>query len=222
MNNNFGNTSNQNTANSFNRQQQQQPATNQNQNQRAPAPASGLNNFNGNQQAPSRNSMGGGNFNSNNNNNSNNNFNNNNNQRPSNNNNSNKVYNQNENIPPSGGNNFKGQQEQKRGPVSYINHNQFNVPEEEFLALNVLAPYAPFVIKVRITSKSDLRTFNKQGGMGEGHVFSADLIDKEGNEITASFFGDAAVKFAPILEENAVYIMRNGNVKMVNSKFNRK
>jgi replication factor A1 len=218
-----------NSNNSFNKQQQQQPpaaAVNQqssNFNQRASNPPTN--------QAPSRNSMGGGNnFNNNNNNNnmmnnmnSNNNNNNNNfnNQRNMNPSNSNKFINQNENIPPSG-NSFKGQQDQKRGSISYLNQNQFNVPEEEFLALNQLAPYAPFIIKARITNKSGLRTFAKQNSMGTGHVFSVDLIDKEGNEITATFFGEAAEKFHEVLEENAVYIMRNGNVKMVSSKYNKK
>ena len=48
---------------------------------------------------------------------------------------------------------------------------------------------------------------------------NVDLIDKEGTQIQATFFGDAVYKFAPILKENKVFLLANGQVKIANKKF---
>jgi len=108
----------------------------------------------------------------------------------------------------------------KGGSVRFINPNKYSGLEDEFQPVESLAPYSPFIIKVRVTSKSDMRTFRQ--GMGEGKLFTAEVIDKDGSEITCTFFGEAAEKFYPILKENGVYIMRDGNVRMQNSKYNKK
>lgn len=47
-----------------------------------------------------------------------------------------------------------------------------------------------------------------------------EMIDKDGTQIAATFFGEEAVKrFAPILKENKVYLFANGQVKLANKKF---
>ena len=108
-------------------------------------------------------------------------------------------------------------------PLSMSNYrpDPRDIPEEELLSVNQLAAYTPFVIKVRVTSKSDIRPFTKATGE-KGHLFSVDLIDKEGHEISATFFGDAVDKFYPCIEENKVYFMRDGYVKMVAGKYRKK
>jgi len=73
-------------------------------------------------------------------------------------------------------------------------------------------------IKARCTSKSDLRSYMRNGQ--QGNVFSADLLDHEGGEIRCSFFGDAANKFFDILEKGKVYTFANGSVKVANKKYN--
>jgi hypothetical protein len=41
-------------------------------------------------------------------------------------------------------------------------------------------------------------------------LLNIDLIDKEGTQIQATFFGDAAHKFYGILEEDHVYLFSGG------------
>jgi len=108
----------------------------------------------------------------------------------------------------------------KHGSVSFINSDQLVDLNDEFLSVGQLAPFSQFTIKVRVTRKSDLRSFRQ--GVGEGKVFTVDVIDKEGCETTVTFFGEAADHFYHIMEENTVYIMRGGNVKLNNSKFGKK
>lgn len=54
---------------------------------------------------------------------------------------------------------------------------------------------------------------------GEGCLMNIDIIDKEGTQIQATFFNEAANKFHPILQENHVYLFSNGQVKLANKKF---
>lgn len=128
-----------------------------------------------------------------------------------------------ENIPPTG-----IQSSGKKSLVKYLNNNQLNITESEFTGVNQLIAFNPFVFKGRVTSKSDLRTFTKDNK--DNTVFSVDMIDKEGSEITVTFFGDAATTYHSQLDVNAVYVMRNGSsnskpcgsVRMINSKFSKK
>ena len=134
------------------------------------------------------------------------------------------FINQNENIPPYGTNNNNNNNSKggKRvSAVSFIN-DASNIPDNEFIPVNLLAPFSQFLIKVRVTNKSDVREFKKNGGPEMGKLFSVDLIDKEGYEISATFFGDAVDKWFPVIFENQVYIMGGGQVKVINSKFNKK
>jgi len=131
--------------------------------------------------------------------------------------------NQNENIPPYGSNANQQKGGKRQSAISYFdNNNVGHIPDNEFLSVNQLAPFTPFVIKVRVTNKSEIREFKKANSMEMSKVFSVDLIDKEGNEISATFFGQSAEHWYPQIHENGVYIMREGQVKMVNSKFNKK
>lgn len=131
-----------------------------------------------------------------------------------------------ENVAPNGQKPVQNQNQQpqfkKSGSITMLNNTNFaNISEDEFLSFKQLAPYTPFTIKARVTLKSDKRTFQKQNGGGESTLFSCELLDKEGNEIGATFFGEAVDAFFNVIQENKVYIMMNGNVKMANPKFNR-
>ena len=50
-------------------------------------------------------------------------------------------------------------------------------------------------------------------------MFSIDLLDFLGTQIQATFFGDAAEKFNPVVSENHVYLFSKGTVKPANQKF---
>merc|ERR1719359_450186 len=67
--------------------------------------------------------------------------------------------------------------------------------------------------------KSPLRTFNGRGGT-PGQVFHCELLDAEGGEIRASFFGSAVDKFFGVLEVGKVYCLSKGTVKVANRQYN--
>lgn len=128
-----------------------------------------------------------------------------------------------ENLPPYG-----SQSAGKNSQIKYLNRNQLNITENEFMSVNQLVAHSIFVLKGRVTAKSDLRSFTKEGR--DNNVFSVDLIDKEGSEITVTFFGEAALQYQSEFEVNTVYVLKNGTkngkdagtVRMVNSKFSKK
>lgn len=76
-----------------------------------------------------------------------------------------------------------------------------------------------WVIQARITSKSDIRSWDK-GPDNSGRLFSIDLIDKAGNEIKATFFHEAVDLFYGALNVGAVYNFSNGTLKVANPQFN--
>lgn len=79
-----------------------------------------------------------------------------------------------------------------------------------------------WTIKARVTSKSDMRTWDKADkGGSKGKLFSVDLLDKEGGQIRATMFNDAADKFFAILQEGKVYTFTKGNLKPANKQFTR-
>lgn len=63
-------------------------------------------------------------------------------------------------------------------------------------------------IRARITKKGDKKEY--KNARGEGVLLNIDLIDKEGTQIQATFFGEAVHKFFNILQENHVYLFANG------------
>mmetsp|Transcript_46462 Transcript_46462/g.137308 ORF Transcript_46462/g.137308 Transcript_46462/m.137308 type:complete len:458 (-) Transcript_46462:27-1400(-) len=78
---------------------------------------------------------------------------------------------------------------------------------------------AAWLIRARITAKSQMRTFGRPGTAG-GKVFSADLLDAEGGQIRASFFGAAADLFAAKLEQGKCYTFSRGSVRIANRQYN--
>ena len=89
---------------------------------------------------------------------------------------------------------------------------------DDFTPISALVGFTSgFVIKAKITKKSGLRTYQKNGA--DGHVFSIDLVDNDGGEIQGSFFGETAQEYHPKLEEDKVYIFSGGAVKMANQRF---
>jgi len=67
-----------------------------------------------------------------------------------------------------------------------------------------------WIIKVRVTRKYELRSWNNHKGSGE--VLSLDLIDAQGCMIQGSFFNQLALRFYPRITEGNVYLVSNGSV----------
>jgi replication factor A1 len=69
--------------------------------------------------------------------------------------------------------------------------------------IEALSPYAnKWTIKVRVTSKSDIRTWHKASG--DGKLFSVNLLDESG-EIRATAFNQEVDQFYDLLQEGSVY-----------------
>lgn len=82
------------------------------------------------------------------------------------------------------------------------------------LALN---PYqSNWVIKARVTAKSEMRSWANQ--RGEGKLFSVDLLDQTG-EIRALAFNDVAEKLFQVLQVGQVYYIARCSLKLANTKF---
>ena len=84
------------------------------------------------------------------------------------------------------------------------------------MLIKQVVPFQYFIIKARISKKSEVRKYNKNGQ--DGQVFSIDLLDEEGSEIQGSFFRDSVDKWFPLLEEKKLYFISEGQVKMSNLK----
>ncbi|KAL1530907.1 hypothetical protein AB1Y20_001798 [Prymnesium parvum] len=85
------------------------------------------------------------------------------------------------------------------------------------MPITALNPYSNrWLIKVRVTSKGDLRTFETKTGAMQ--VFHMDLCDESG-EIRATAWREAAEKFFPLIEVGKVYLVARGQLKLANKKF---
>ncbi|XP_077222798.1 replication protein A 70 kDa DNA-binding subunit B-like [Tasmannia lanceolata] len=81
-----------------------------------------------------------------------------------------------------------------------------------------LNPYQGiWTIKVRLTSKGNLRTY--KNARGEGHVFNVEFTDEDGTQIQATMFNEAANKFYPKFELGKVYYISRGTLKVANKQF---
>ncbi|KAG8937310.1 Replication factor A protein 1 [Tulasnella sp. 418] len=81
-----------------------------------------------------------------------------------------------------------------------------------------LNPYQnKWVIKVRVTQKSDIRTFS--GKNGEGKLFTVTLMDETG-EIRATAFNNVVDDLYDKLEEGKVYYISKARVNIAKKKFN--
>lgn len=90
-----------------------------------------------------------------------------------------------------------------------------NMPTIPIKALN---PYQQkWNIKVRVTKKSDQRTWSN--ARGEGKLFSIEMLDAQGDEIRGTFFKEDVDRFWNVLHEGQTYIVSGGRLKVANRKY---
>lgn len=81
-----------------------------------------------------------------------------------------------------------------------------------------LNPYQGiWTIKVRVTSKGNMRTY--KNARGEGCVFNVELTDEDGTQIQATMFNEAAKKFFDRFQLGKVYYISKGTLKVANKQF---
>ncbi|KAI3654252.1 hypothetical protein MP228_000971 [Amoeboaphelidium protococcarum] len=102
----------------------------------------------------------------------------------------------------------QGQQYQQQQPQTASNQDAMFGHIQPIKSLN---PYInKWTIKVRVSSKSDVRVWNNQ--RGEGKLFSVTFVDESG-EIKATGFNDAVDKLYNVLEQGKVYYVSKAQVK---------
>lgn len=80
-----------------------------------------------------------------------------------------------------------------------------------------LTPYQnKWTIKVRVTNKSDIRTWSNS--RGEGKLFSMDMMDETG-EIRATAFNAECDKFYHMIEIDKVYYISQAQLKAANKQY---
>mmetsp|Transcript_56089 Transcript_56089/g.156256 ORF Transcript_56089/g.156256 Transcript_56089/m.156256 type:complete len:758 (+) Transcript_56089:88-2361(+) len=89
------------------------------------------------------------------------------------------------------------------------------------LPIRELTPYSPgrWRIKARVTLKESIRRFTN--ARGEGQLFKVDLVDKDGGEVTATFFGRSVDKYFEMVKAGQVYYFSRGSVKVANKRFDK-
>jgi len=90
-----------------------------------------------------------------------------------------------------------------------------------YFPISELSTYhAKWVLKARVTSKGQLRSFQARNGGGSNQVFDCSLLDESG-EIRASFFGAMCEKYYGTIEQGKVYTFSRGNCRIANRQYNR-
>nr|XP_057942104.1 replication protein A 70 kDa DNA-binding subunit-like isoform X2 [Doryrhamphus excisus] len=86
------------------------------------------------------------------------------------------------------------------------------------MPIEKLNPYVSnWTIRARVTSKSNIRQWSNS--RGEGKVFSFETVDESG-EIKITAFNKEVDKFFSLVEQNKVFLISKGTLKVANKQFN--
>ena len=97
--------------------------------------------------------------------------------------------------------------------------------EDAYTSLKQLTTFSrDFIILIRVTKKSEIKTFesrNSSSGSSQGKLFYFIVLDRDGNEMQCTCFNKAVDKFFNIVEEDQLYEIKGGYVKLNDKKFTR-
>ena len=103
-----------------------------------------------------------------------------------------------------------------------------NIPLEEdaYTSLKQLTTFSrDFIIFIRVTKKSEIKTFetrnNNMNSSNQGKLFYFIVLDRDGNEMQCTCFNKAVDKFYDIIEEDQLYEIKGGYVKLNDKKYTR-
>jgi len=131
---------------------------------------------------------------------------------------SNNNYNNNYEMMTNKGN-CTNQQNQNSDFKNVHSHHQNDFDDKKYMKINSLSSFTKEIcIKARVTKKMEKKNFNKQSG-AQGSVFGFNLIDDMGDEIPVSAFNHICEKFYDKIEENQVYEISGGYIKINDKKY---
>jgi replication factor A1 len=90
------------------------------------------------------------------------------------------------------------------------------------LPLRELTPYSSgrWRVKARVVARESIRHFTN--ARGEGSLFKIDIIDKDGFEMSATFFGKQSVdRFYELLRTGQVFYFSKGSAKAANKRWDK-
>lgn len=107
---------------------------------------------------------------------------------------------------------------EKKEPVA-VHHTDFDPSDHLTMPIDALSPYQnKWVVKARVTAKSNVRTWSN--AKGEGKLFSFDLQDDSG-EIRVTAFRDMVDKFYDMLEIDKVFYISKCQIKPANKQYSK-
>ena len=128
----------------------------------------------------------------------------------------------------SDGNDIFEKKENKNNNNNSNNYTNSNIPMEEdaYTSLKQLTTFSrDFIIFVRVTKKSEIKTFetrnNNMNSSNQGKLFYFIVLDRDGNEMQCTCFNKAVDKFYDIIEEDQLYEIKGGYVKLNDKKYTR-
>ena len=104
---------------------------------------------------------------------------------------------------------------------NYNNINDVPMDEDAYTSLRQLTTFSNnFIILVRVTKKSEIKTFQGKNGNGsQGKLFYFIVLDMDDNEMQCTCFNKACDKFFDLIELDQIYEIRGGVVKYTDKKF---
>ena len=106
-----------------------------------------------------------------------------------------------------------------------IEETPVTLSEDAYTSLKQLTTFSrDFIIFVRVTKKSEIKTFetrNNNMGSSQGKLFYFIVLDRDGNEMQCTCFNKAVDKFFDVIEEDQLYEIKGGYVKLNDKKYTR-
>ena len=98
--------------------------------------------------------------------------------------------------------------------------------EDAYTSLKQLTTFSrDFIIFIRVTKKSEIKVFetrnNNMNSSNQGKLFYFMVLDRDGNEMQCTCFNKAVDKFFDIIEEDQLYEIKGGYVKLNDKKYTR-
>ena len=122
---------------------------------------------------------------------------------------------------------IKEKKTSKRLSSILIKNENINIKKYYTLLKELTTFSRDFILLVRILKKSEIKIFetrninNTNILTGQGKLFYFIVLDKEGNEMQCTCFNKSVDKFYNLIEENKIYEIKGGYVKINDKKYTR-